>query len=71
MKAIPAVAPLAFSINAAVEAANGAAPRTAIYAAVKRQELTLHKRGKRSFLMADEFLAWLRGHPTTQARTAA
>ena len=52
---------LAYTIPEACKA--GAASRSAIYRAVKCGDLTLRKRGKRSFILAEELRRWLNAMP--------
>lgn len=63
--------PIAYDIRAAVSASNGAVSRTALYQAIKDGELTLRKRGKRSFLLAADFRQWLESMPTADSKAAA
>jgi hypothetical protein len=62
---------IALSIKAAVEASGGAVSRTGLYAAIKAGELELRHRGKRSFLLADDFKRWLENMPKASEKRAA
>lgn len=50
---------IAYSIKRAVAAANGATSRAGIYRAAERGELTIRKKGRRSYLLASDFKRWL------------
>jgi hypothetical protein len=60
--------PLAYTIAEAVRAA--AVSRSELYRAVKRGELALRKRGKRSIILADELRRWLASLPTAPSPAA-
>ncbi len=50
---------LVYSIPEAMEAAD--ASRTSIYRAIRNGELIARKRGRRTVILADDLIAWLKG----------
>ena len=61
--------PLAVSIAEAVRMANTS--RTALYYAMKRNELVVRKRGRRTLIEVDALKAWLSGLPHGRNGNAA
>ena len=60
---------LAYTVADAIKVA--AVSRTELYRAAKRGDLTFHKRGKRTLILADELRRWLAALPTSQNYSAA
>jgi excisionase family DNA binding protein len=58
------VAPLAYSVSDACKVSG--LGRTTLYAAMKAGKLTAHKCGRRTVIMSDDLLAWLRTLPKPQ-----
>lgn len=62
---------LAYDIKQAVRASNGALSRTALYAAAKAGEIEFRKRGKRTFVLADDLRRFLASMPAYKPTTEA
>ena len=61
---------IAYSINAAVAVCGGALSRTMLYRAAQLGDIKMRKIEKRSFIMRDELIAYLKSRPTAENNSA-
>jgi len=62
------MAPIAYTVDEACSAAH--AGRGTLYSAINSGALRARKRGKRTFIMADDLRAWMTGLPVFSPETA-